>query len=187
MKLRWCTINGSPASSGQSWGGLSFQATKLPSSSSDSTCITASLQADDMHRTSWPSESLYNVQTHMEALSHDTVISNGYRPHSSLTSIACMHFSCLTHAFFPHSFSLSIHLFSPNLSHIDIWLQSVILLFINSLCKSCIFTFCCLPTHAPCSSALSLLTFDWGSDLRLRAPRRLHISEMDSPLWFTER
>lgn len=113
MKLRWCTINGSPASSGQSWGGLSFQATKLPSSSSDSTCITASLQADDMHRTSWPSESLYNVQTHMEALSHDTVISNSYRPHSSLTSIACIHFSCLTHAFFPTHFLCLFIFFLP--------------------------------------------------------------------------
>lgn len=89
------------------------------------------------------------------------------------------------HTHFFHSFSPSIQIFSPSLSHTDIWLQSVILFFVNSLCKSCIFTFCCLPTNALCS--LSLLTFDWGSDLRLRAPRRLHISGMDSLLWFTER
>ena len=107
---------------------------------------------------------------------------------------ACIYFSCFFCCFFLQTFSVSFSIF---FSFYSIFFLSVyptltfdFSLLSHSLSKSSVnltfYTFYCLPTFILRSLALSIQTFDWGSDLRLRAPRRLHISEMDRLLWFTQ-
>lgn len=145
---------------------------------------------EHMNRTPWTSESFYNIQIHVEINSFTWRITTSI--YKVLTHTVWIYVTVPFPFFYTSSHrSPSIHLRSLTLTFGFTLLSHSLS---TPLYKCCIFHLLLplrpsiLPSHHTfCNPPVSLQTFDWGSDLRLRAPERLHISEMDSLLWFTER
>lgn len=125
--------------------------------------ILTQVVKDHMRRRPWPSESLYNIQTHMEICSltwHITTQSDIHSSHTHcldlcfhtlflLNSIHCSVFwntfpPCL-HLFFPLTLTFSFTLLSYSLSTPSV--------------NSAFFTFCCLCVHPYIHSATLLFPF----------------------------